>query len=432
MRVMHVAASDSIGGACRAANRLHIALQNHGESYNIESTCRVIYKGSSDQAIKGGAPKLSIRGRINYNVKTKSRSLFLKLFQKDNSSLQSIAWPSTGLGNELNKLQAGRPDVINLHWLGNDTISIEEIGKLDYPLIWRLPDEWAFSGAEHYVSTSDKSYHFDYSSEHDFSLNGLFDLNYLTWRRKQKSWSKKMIHIVAPSNWVANNAKRSYLMQNWPIHVVPTPLDCTIWKPLNSAFSKQALGLDPDNNFILFGALGGLEDPRKGGDLLVEALSKLSSFFANKNYSLLIFGQEKPNNMPQLPIPFHFLGNLSDQYSLRLAYNAASLMIIPSIQDNLPGTGLEAHACGLPIVCFDVGGLADIVDDHLTGRLVQSLNADSLAQCLKEILADFAKLEAMSLRSREKALFQWDAPNVVSRYAHIYKSALEQYSPIER
>jgi hypothetical protein len=45
-----------------------------------------------------------------------------------------------------------RADLVHLHWLGDGTLSIEEIGRLLMPLVWTLHDQWAFCGAEHYTS----------------------------------------------------------------------------------------------------------------------------------------------------------------------------------------------------------------------------------------------------------------------------------------
>ena len=55
-------------------------------------------------------------------------------------------------------------------------------------------------------------------------------------------------------------------------------------------------------------------------------------------------------------------------------YSAADAFVIPSLQDNLPNTGLEAHACGTPVIAFNACGLPDIVDDRVTGALASHLS----------------------------------------------------------
>lgn len=101
--------------------------------------------------------------------------------------------------------------------------------------------------------------------------------------------------------------------------------------------------------------MGGSADPRKGVDLLLEALQLLRSQVAGmhlEQLELLVFGQSRPAQPPDLGFPIHYSGHLQDDLSLRLLYAAADVFVIPSRQDNLPNTGLEAHACGTPVVAF--------------------------------------------------------------------------------
>ncbi len=64
-------------------------------------------------------------------------------------------------------------------------------------------------------------------------------------------------------------------MHDWPIHVIPNALDTEVFKPLDRTFARNTLNLPPDGKIVLFGAPGGMEDKRKGGDLLVAALNKI-------------------------------------------------------------------------------------------------------------------------------------------------------------
>jgi len=81
---------------------------------------------------------------------------------------------------------------------------------------------------------------------------------------------------------------------------------------------------------------------------------------------LVIFGQLPPQTPTDLGFPVHYTGHLQDDVSLRLLYNAADAMVILSRQDTLPNTGVEAHACGTPVVAFGTCGLPDIVEHRET------------------------------------------------------------------
>ena len=86
--------------------------------------------------------------------------------------------------------------LLNLHWLGDSTLSIEEIGRLPCPVLWTLHDQWPFSGAEHYAplpgSGSDlaalERFTSGYERQTTPALERTCDLNRWTWQRKHRSW----------------------------------------------------------------------------------------------------------------------------------------------------------------------------------------------------------------------------------------------------
>ena len=79
-------------------------------------------------------------------------------------------------------------------------------------------------------------------------------------------------------------------------------------------------------------------------------------------------------------------GRLHDDLSLRLLYAAADVFVIPSRQDNLPNTGLEAQACATPVVAFATGGLVDIVDHRIIGALAEPFDPLSIAAAIRAAL----------------------------------------------
>ena len=167
---------------------------------------------------------------------------------------------------------------------------------------------------------------------------------------------------------------------------VPNCLDTARWQPIDQQLARELLGLPLGVPTLLFGALGGGEDPRKGFDLLLQALGQLRC--QRSDLQLLVFGQLAPREPPQLGFPIHYAGRLHDDLSLRALYSAADLMVVPSRQDNLPNTAVEAHACGTPVVAFRTGGLPDIVADRVTGALAEPFEPASLAVAIRWVLDD--------------------------------------------
>lgn len=434
MKILHVGASDIGGGAARATYRVHRSLVDHGDELGVESRFRAIEKLSNDDSVLGGPPEGTsgiwrrLHARLNREAK--------RGFQTGNPVLHSIAWPSTGLGRELQKFRRQDIDLINLHWIGDSTISIEEIGRLAQPVVWRLPDQWAFCGAEHYISppspgdsiSNDHRYIHGYSEDSRPTHERGRDLNRRTWLRKQRSWLKP-IHIVCTTSWLAECARQSALMRHWPISIIPNPLDLTAYAPLSKAVGRELHRLPHDRPLILFGALGGTIDFRKGADLLFDALNILRQKVPGTNLEaaeLVVFGSSKPPNFPNVGFPIHWLGQLTDDISLRLAYTAADVMVVPSRQEAFGQTASEAQACGTPVVAFRSGGLVDIVEDRITGSLAEPFDPESLARSIRWVLEDSSRHFALSASARKRAEHLFNPRRIAGLYVEVYKQALEQ------
>jgi glycosyltransferase involved in cell wall biosynthesis len=407
--------SDINGGAARAAYRIHHALR----SSHIQSRMLVNVAASADWSVQGPTSKW---GKAFGQMRPQLATPLCKLFRTANPIIHSPAvlpsrWPEL--------LNATDADVVHLHWVQGEMLSIADIARIRKPIVWTLHDMWAFCGAEHY--TTDYRWCDGYHRDNRPQYESGFDLNRWVWQRKRKYWRRPM-QIVCPSHWLADCARSSALMANWPVAVIPNPIDTARWQPIDQRLARQLLGLPQDCLLLLFGAMGGGKDPRKGGDLLLAALAQLCCESSLHNIQLVVFGQLAPQSPLQLGFPVHYTGHLHDDLSLRALYSAADVMLIPSRQDNLPNTGLEAHACGTPVVAFNTGGLSDIVDERVTGVLAEPFDPASLASSIRWLLEDEQRRRAMGSAARERAERLWNPPRVAGLYAEVYGNAMERLS----
>jgi len=431
LNILHVNASDISGGAARAAFRIHRTIVEYGEANGLHSQLRAISQQSDDPTVIGGSPD---QGAIVRRLKPRLAQQARRGFRTGNPTLHSIAWPATGLGHELqHRHHQGQADLVHLHWLGDATLSIEEIGSLPMPLVWTLHDQWAFCGAEHYtsppgpgeVASSDERFAEGYTPSSRPNHEAGPDLNRRTWLRKRRAWRRPM-HIVCPSTWLADCARRSALMANWPITVIPFSIDLATWAPVDQAQARALLQLPQNRPLILFGAVGGTADPRKGADLLFDALQRLRTQVAGtplEQLELVVFGQGRPAHPPDLGFPIHYSGRLHDDLSLRLLYAAADVMVVPSRQEAFGQTASEAHACGTPVVAFATGGLVDIVDHHITGALAQPFDPLSLAAAIRWVLEDPQRRRQLGAAARQRAERLWNPARVAGLYAEVYQGA---------
>jgi glycosyltransferase involved in cell wall biosynthesis len=401
--------SDINGGAARAAYRIHHALRRH----DIDSTMLVNQAITCDWAVKGPAAKWE---KVTAKLRANLGGLPNKLLQTGNPILHSPAilpsrWPS--------RLNNSDVDLLHLHWVNYEMLSIADIGKLRKPVLWTLHDMWAFCGAEHY--TDDERWREGYTRWNRPSYESGFDLNRWTWQRKRKHWKHPM-HIVTPSRWLADCVRQSALMREWPISVVPNAIDTDVWQPVDKGFARQLLHLPPDVPLLLFSAIGGTKDLRKGFDLLKSAFDHLRGQMPG--LELIVLGQLAPKEPVGLGFPIHYTGNMHDDISLRLLYSAADALVIPSRQDNLPNTGVESLACGTPVVAFDFCGLPDIVTHQQTGYLAQAFDVVDLAQGIKWVLADRKRHSDLRVNARQDAVARFSFPVVAEQYLRVYQTAV--------
>jgi glycosyltransferase involved in cell wall biosynthesis len=402
---------------------------DNGQGHAVQSHMRAINKLSDDPSVIGGPPAgqsplwRRLQPRLSYQAR--------RGFSTANPTQHSIAWPATGLGRELQQRhRQGQTDLVHLHWLGDSTISIEEIGRLSVPLIWTLHDQWAFCGAEHYTSpprageltSTEDRFVGCYTQDSRPSHEAGPDLNRHTWLRKRRAWLQP-IHIIATTRWLADCAKRSELMGQWPLTLIPNPIDLLAWAPINQSQARALLNLPPNLPLVLFGAVGGTADPRKGADLLMQALQILRTKIVDTpmaELELVVFGQSRPTDPPALGFPIRYAGRLHDDISLRLLYAAADVMVVPSRQEAFGQTASEAHACGTPVVAFRTGGLVDIIDDRITGALAEPFDPASLADAIGWVLMNTDRRRQLSAAARMRAERLWDPVKIEKLYLDAY------------
>ena len=433
INVLHLSNYDIRGGAAIAAYRIHKAIQRY--SPNVSSHMLVAKKFSTDSSIQEFTlppyqrQYLKLRNRINSALSQSCKS--------ENPSLRSIAALPSGLRRHLVELyEDGKLDILNLHWLGNSLLSIEEIGTLPFPVVWTAHDMWPFTGSEHYTynpssssdSSHDKRYVSGYSRLNRPQYESGLDINRYTWHRKLRSW-KSPITLIAPSQWMASSAQASALFLNSNVYTIPYPIDRSIWFPINQEYARQSLNLPLTGKYILFGADQADLDPRKGSDLLWNAISQLRHSPAMKNTSLISFGGSFIGHTTNYGLDHYSFGPVSVQETLNLLYSAADVLILPSRQDNLPNIGLEASACGLPIIGFNTSGIPDIVSDGFNGFLATAFSISSLAEKVTHLMSDYNLRAQFSNSALEKARLAWSPHKVGMSYQHAYHEILDDLIP---
>lgn len=404
MKVLHVCYSDLDGGAARAAYRLHQAQLKSG----VDSYMLVINKLSTDKRVIAVDKRTKIRVKINSVI---SNYLTSQLTTQ-NPVKHSLNFFPSGMPQVINNLA---PDIVNLHWIGSDMLSISEVAKLKAPIVWTLHDMWAFSGCEHYDNYPEIArYKNNYqSTQGKFG----FDLDAFIYKYKRNKWKNKKITFVSPSQWLADCLQSSVIADRTDIYVIQNCIDHDIYAPVDKTIARELLGLPIDKNLVLFGAMASTTDVRKGFLLLDGALKILGQKYSDK-FSLLVFGADKKSSELQHGFETFHLGVFKDDLTLRLLYSAADLYVAPSLQDNLPNTLVEAMAVGTPCVAFKIGGMPDLISDETLGVLVDSIDTEALAKGIE--LAINRKIQCQVVR--DASLTARSETVIAEQYKAVYSN----------
>jgi len=407
MKILYLNGADIEGGAAKAAMRL---LQGvHGQG--VDARLYVQRKSGDDPLVSG--PR-SFVGRAFGRARPTVEQLLSGIHPGEMNGPFCAASLPDGL---LSRVSAASPDVVHLHWVAR-MMRLETLARFRAPIIWTMHDSWAFTGGC-YLPGDCTRYRESCGKCPVLGSAREDDLSYRIWRRKQGAWRGLNLTVVAPSRWMAGCATSSSLFRHVRMEIIPNGIDVSRFKLCDRRSARDVLSLPRDKKLILFGAKGVTSDRNKGFHLLVEALQSLAPVSGRDRIELVIFGSMESN--PDYGFKTHCLGWQVDETHLAALYAAADVFVLPSLQENLPYTVMEAMACGTPCVAFNQGGLADLVDHEQNGYLARPYEACDLAVGINRILEDDTRHSEMSRRARQKILDNFALNMIAQRHLALYE-----------
>lgn len=415
MRVAVVSSFDLDGGAARAAYRLHGALRERG----VDSRMFVQVRTSGDTSVDG--PSVGVRKLI-----ARMRPIVDQLPGKWMGSRlgeYSVNWLP---GDLLSRLEQFNPDVVHLHWVNAGFVSLGQIGRIRRPVVWTAHDMWPFTGGCHYDKECGR-----YSKQGCFPCPLLtrgtaFGLAQGRLRTKQLAATKAQISFISPSRWLAAVAKSSPVTSGCDVSVVPNGIDLDRFKAIDKSAARALFALPADKTILLFGAVNSNADPRKGFNQLDAMLRHVAASALANSVVLCVYGTATKGVAELHGIPVRYVGHLHDDESLIALYSAADIFLAPSLQDNLPNTVLEATACGLPTIAFNIGGMPDLIDDGRTGFLADSISAEALFDCLQRAIGQPGWMAAASQAARQLAESRFSSVAFAESHIGIYERVVSQ------
>ncbi|MGB8213930.1 MAG: glycosyltransferase [Anaerolineales bacterium] len=218
--------------------------------------------------------------------------------------------------------------------------------------------------------------------------------------------------------------------------IIPPGVDVGHFYPIPVDEARQFIGLAPESRMILF--VGRIE-PLKGLDTLIKAVACLRVQDLAEPVHLAIIGgdpEAAPEDMSAEMTRIQkicdeltvgkmvvFLGKRG-QDTLPYYYSAAEVLVMPSRYESFGMVALEAMACGTPVIASQVGGLAYLVQDGLTGYHVPEGDDEALCEKLTALLGDASLRRSLGRNAAEYARnYAWE--KIATRIMAVYDDVIK-------
>lgn len=325
-------------------------------------------------------------------------------------------------------------DVVHLHNLHGGYFNIWSLPLLSAhkPTVWTLHDMQPLTG--HCAYSQDcKRWLPDTGCNHCPHLEVYphlwRDTAHQLWRDKQIIFTHSSMYLITPSAWLQHLVEKS-LLKEQPLVCIPNGVDTTIYHPQNKSEMRRILGL-PQHALLVGGcADGGMANPWKGGNYVLETILRLKKIFPSLQF-LNIGVKNTPREFQGADWVQH-IPYIQEPTQLARLYSALDLLLYPTLADNHPLVCIESLCCGTPIVGFSTGGVPEIVRDGLDGLLVPTHDGTTLTKAAVTLLQDTYLRERMGKEAAISAAQRFNLDLFARRYQKVYEAVLHMPRSLEK
>jgi glycosyltransferase involved in cell wall biosynthesis len=237
-----------------------------------------------------------------------------------------------------------------------------------------------------------------------------------------RAWFGRFNRVTAISQAVANRLEEfggSVMRQ------VDVVYPGTVWTP-----ARTALEIATTPVILCAGRLV----PEKGIDVLIRAFSLIQSSHQDSRLIIVGDGPSRPSltaltDELGLSGRVDFRGHLS-QADTAAAIRAAWCLCVPSLWEEPFGMiAAEAQMQGIPVIASRAGGLAEIIEEGITGFLVPSGDVDALASRLQMLITNGSLAVQLGIQSHERAARLFGAEAFARRFEDVYQETIAAVNP---
>jgi glycosyltransferase involved in cell wall biosynthesis len=417
MRVLIINTSERIGGAAIAANRLMDALRNNG----IQAKMLVRDKQTDNITVISLKKSLWSIWQFVWE-----RIVIWKAnhFKQHNLFAVDIANTGTDITTYPEFKEA---DIIHLHWVNQGMLSLKDLKKIlqsGKPIAWTMHDMWPCTGICHHARECDNYHKECHHCPYLYNGGAKKDLSHQTFKKKKELYQSSPITFITCSQWLKERAGQSALLEQHPIVHIPNPIKTNLFTPRNKVEARQKCNLPTDKKLILFGSVK-ITDKRKGIDYFIESCKILAEKHPElvNNLGVAVYGKESEQLKSLVPFQVYALDYISNEKELVNVYNAVDLYVTPSLEENLPNTIMEAMACGIPCVGFNVGGIPEMIDHLHNGYVADYKSAEDFANGIHWTLSE-SEYQSLSEEARRKVISSYSESTIAKKYIEVYNKMI--------
>jgi glycosyltransferase involved in cell wall biosynthesis len=186
---------------------------------------------------------------------------------------------------------------------------------------------------------------------------------------------------------------------------------------------KQSLGIEPEARAI--GTVGSLTK-EKGHEYLLRAACMVLDSYPRTVFLLVGAGRER-HRLESLACQLGIEKNVifpGVREDIPQILSILDVFVLPSLMEGLPMALLEAQAAGIPTVATRVGAIPKVIQDGITGILVQPGDFRGIAKAIAWALSDRAEACEMARRGRERVRANFSSQKMTESYLDLYEGLL--------
>jgi glycosyltransferase involved in cell wall biosynthesis len=315
--------------------------------------------------------------------------------------------------------------VSHLHWIPGviDIDDLPFVTEVSSKVVWTLHDMWAFTGGCHYSLNCEK---FKLSCSRCPQVRNIFSkIPRAQLSDKKKVFEKVLSKIVfvTPSHWLKQQAAASRTLMNADIRVVKNPIDLPRFLAVSNVAEVRAKLLIKSTDFVVGCAAMNLSDPLKNIEFIAQVVAKFadSQTLSPRRVVLLCIGSGSIQGVYSSEnLRIIGTGQVSQDELVRI-YSAMDVFVSAAKAENFPNTLIEALACGVPLICSNVGGMPEIVIESKSGYLFDQENENELFQALLALFNQKELKRAFSVAATEYIRKEFLNSRTQEKYLSIYQ-----------